>query len=166
MRRLGAAAPVETRVYLTGGASAVLMGWRESTVDVDLRMMPESDPLFRAISGLKEELNLNVELASPPDFIPALPDWESRSLPIAREGRVDWRHFDFYSQALAKIERGHRQDLEDARLMLTEGLVEPLKLIDFLGRIEPELIRYPAIDAATFAEKVKEFLAGRSGQGG
>ncbi len=29
--------PPGTRMYLTGGATAVLEGWRESTVDVDVR---------------------------------------------------------------------------------------------------------------------------------
>lgn len=34
MRVFGAAAPVPTRVYFTGGATAVLLGWRASTIDV------------------------------------------------------------------------------------------------------------------------------------
>ncbi len=33
-RELGRAAPAGTRMYLTGGATAVLEGWRESTVDL------------------------------------------------------------------------------------------------------------------------------------
>ena len=28
------------RVYLTGGASAVIVGWRDLTVDVDLKLDP------------------------------------------------------------------------------------------------------------------------------
>ena len=36
MQALGAAANAETRVYFTGGATAVLEGWRATTVDVDL----------------------------------------------------------------------------------------------------------------------------------
>jgi hypothetical protein len=35
MRTLGRAAQVEGRIYLTGGATAVLNGWRASTIDVD-----------------------------------------------------------------------------------------------------------------------------------
>lgn len=36
MRRLGDRARRDTRVYLTGGATAVLLGWRETTIDYDL----------------------------------------------------------------------------------------------------------------------------------
>lgn len=38
MRELGRAARHEGRVYLTGGATAVLYGWRESTIDIDVKM--------------------------------------------------------------------------------------------------------------------------------
>jgi hypothetical protein len=41
MRELGAASSRPARVYLTGGATAVLLGWRTSTIDVDLKMVPE-----------------------------------------------------------------------------------------------------------------------------
>ena len=36
-----------------------------------------------------------------------------------------FHHFDLYAQALAKIERGHAQDVDDVREMLRRGLVEP-----------------------------------------
>src|SRR6185295_19020949 len=38
MAALGEAANHETRVYLTGGASAVLQGWRLTTLDVDIEI--------------------------------------------------------------------------------------------------------------------------------
>jgi hypothetical protein len=41
MRLFGRAAKAECRVYFTGGVTAVLMGWRTSTVD--LRFEPETD---------------------------------------------------------------------------------------------------------------------------
>lgn len=100
----------ETRVYFTGGASAVLFGWRATTIDVDLRILPESDRLLRAMPALKERLELNIELASPADFIPPIPGWEERSRFIETQARLLFFHYDFYSQALAKIERGHAQD--------------------------------------------------------
>lgn len=65
MRRLGMAADGPGRVYLTGGACAVLLGWRGSTIDVDLSFAPERDSLFRAIPELKNALDVNVELAAP-----------------------------------------------------------------------------------------------------
>jgi hypothetical protein len=49
MRALGSAADEPARVYLTGGATAVLIGWRASTIDVDLRVEPDRDAVFRAI---------------------------------------------------------------------------------------------------------------------
>ena len=41
-------------MYLTGGATAVLEGWRPSTVDVDVRFEPESEEPLRLIAELKE----------------------------------------------------------------------------------------------------------------
>jgi uncharacterized nucleotidyltransferase DUF6036 len=101
-----------------GGATAVLHGWRPTTIDVDLVMRPEDDTLLRAIPDLKEELQINVELASPLDFIPVPPGWEDRGTFICQMGRVRFFHFDLYAQALAKVERGHRQDLADVREMI------------------------------------------------
>jgi hypothetical protein len=57
MRELGRAAHAEGRVYLTGGATAVLNGWRATTVDVDIKLIPEGklafhhfDPIAQALS--------------------------------------------------------------------------------------------------------------------
>lgn len=103
MRALGAEARERARLYFTGGATAVLVGWRETTIDVDLRIAPESDSLLRAIPRLKEELQINIELASPADFIPEIPGWEDRSLYIAKEGPLTFYHYDFYAQAWPRL---------------------------------------------------------------
>lgn len=42
LSRLGAAAQEPTTAYLTGGSTAVLLGWRESTIDIDLKLVPDS----------------------------------------------------------------------------------------------------------------------------
>lgn len=110
MRALGAEADREGRIYFTGGATAVLLGWRRSTIDVDLRFEPEVDRLLRALPRLKEEHRINIELASPADFIPVPSGWADRSLFIATAGKVSFFHFDPYAQALAKVERSHVQD--------------------------------------------------------
>ena len=73
LRALGQQATGDLRIYLTGSATAVLHGWRQSTVDVVLKMEPERDEVFRAIPRLKQEHQVNVELASPEQFIPELP---------------------------------------------------------------------------------------------
>jgi hypothetical protein len=82
--------------------------------------VPEQDALYRALPRLKEELQLNVEIANPAHFIPELPQWQERSLFIERRGRASYYHYDPYAQALAKIVRGHAKDLADvAQLSLT-----------------------------------------------
>lgn len=158
MRALGRAAEVEGRVYLTGGATAVLHGWRASTIDVDIKVIPDRDELLRAIPRLKEELNLNVELAAPSDFIPVLDGWEERSPLIRREGRISFHHFDPVAQALAKAERGHEQDLLDVKQMIASGLVDPADARAQFDLIEPELYRFPAIDPASFRRSVEELF--------
>jgi len=65
MRALGNEARGEGRVYFTGGASAVLIGWRASTIDIDLKLDPEPPGAFEAIATLKDRLSVNVELAAP-----------------------------------------------------------------------------------------------------
>ncbi len=157
-RELGRVARAPVEIYLTGGSTAVLEGWREATIDVDLRFEPEADELLRALPALKERLGVNVELASPPDFIPELPGWRERSPFVLREGSVTVRHFDLYSQALSKIERGFEQDLSDVREMLDGGFVEPARLRELYEAIEPELYRYPAIDPPAFRRKLSATL--------
>jgi hypothetical protein len=134
------------RVDLTGGASAVLFGWRASTVDVDLSFEPEHGVLFQALPELKERLHVNIELARPSDFVPELPGWRDRCLFIAREGELDAFHYDPYSQSLFKIERGHETDLVDVREMVRRGLVEPARLRELFAQVEADLVRHPAID--------------------
>ena len=154
MSALGDAADVSARVYFTGGATAVLLGWRESTIDIDLTWRPERDEVFRALPSLKERLQVNVELVGPADFVPAPPGWEERSRHIGREGRLDFFHCDFYAQALSKIERGHAQDLRDVDEMITRRLVEPAELRRLFEAIVPKLHRYPAIDPDAFRRSV------------
>ena len=67
-----------------------------------------------------------------------------------REGRVQFFHCDFYSQALAKIERGHSQDRADIETMLEAGIVVPA------------LYRYPAVDPAAFRRALESALAARA----
>jgi hypothetical protein len=156
MRALGAESHADARVYMTGGATAVLHGWRTSTIDVDIKIVPDTDEVFRAIPAVKERLQINVELASPDDFIPVRQGWEDRSPFIAREGRLSFHHFDLYAQALAKIERGHAQDAVDVRELFQRGLVDRVKLVAYFDAIEPQLYRYPAIDPATFRQAVSD----------
>ena len=155
MKALGREADQPAHVYLTGGATAVLYGWRESTIDVDMKMVPDLDRVFRTIPEIKERLQINIELASPDDFIPVREGWEDRSPFIAQEGHLVFRHFDLYAQVLSKIERGHAQDEGDVREMFDRGLVDRGKLLEYFSAIEPRLYRYPAIDPAAFRRAVE-----------
>jgi len=156
MEAFGRAASGSVRVYLVGGTTAVLLGWRATTVDVDFVMRPEDEGILRALPSLKETLQLNLEMASPADFIPVPPGWEDRGRFEAQVGRVAFYHFDLYAQALAKVERGHSRDLIDLREMVGRGLVEPRRALEYFARVEPELYRFPAIDAASFRRAVEE----------
>jgi len=64
MKSIGRGEKKKARVYFVGGATAVLLGWRETTIDIDLKIVPELDEILRKLPQLKEDLQLNVELAS------------------------------------------------------------------------------------------------------
>jgi hypothetical protein len=145
------------RIYLTGGATAVLHGWRPMTIDIDLKPDPEPLGLFEALAILKDQLDINVELASPDQFIPAVPGWRERSLFIARHGLVEFFHYDPYGQALSKLQRRHERDLRDVRSMLRAKLISRDRLREMFTLIKPQLIRYPAVDPASFEAAVLEF---------
>ena len=144
-------------IYLTGGATALLHGWREMTVDVDLKADPEPQGFFEAIAVLKDELSINIELASPSDFIPELPRWRDRCIFICQQGKLDFHHYDPYSQALSKLERGHTRDLTDVAAMHHAQLIQSDLLLEYFYSIESQLIRYPAIDPSSFKAVVLNF---------
>ncbi len=155
MRELGSVVRSDGCVYFTGGVSAVLLGWREMTLDVDVKADPEPLGFFEGLPKLKEQLDINIELASPDLFVPPLPGWRERSLFIATHGRLAFYHYDFYGQALAKIERAHPRDRLDVRSMIEAGLVQPDRLAALVAEVQGEMLRYPAIDAAALTESVR-----------
>lgn len=160
-RELGRAVGPETRMYLTGGATAVLEGWRASTVDIDVRFEPDSDSALSRIRDLKEELEVNVELASPLDFLPALEGWRDRSRFRFKEGNLEVFDFDPYSQAMSKLERGFELDLADVGHMVDSGQVEPSELLRLFEGIREELYRFPAVDPARLRTAVESLLSER-----
>lgn len=162
-QELSRAATKPADIFLTGGATAVLFGWRETTLDLDLKLIPDSDELLRSIPRIKEKLQLNVELASPDQFIPELPGWRERSLFIRQIQKLSYWHYDPYSQALAKLERGHAKDRADVEAMEPMGLIARPELLRLYGEIEPSLYRFPAIDVREFRSAVEEYCASRPG---
>jgi hypothetical protein len=162
LRALSREAEREARLYLTGGATAVLYGWRPYTIDLDIKLVPEDERLLRALPVIAERLGINVERSCPGDYLPELEGWEDRSPLAAREGRLACHHYDLCAQALAKIARGHVQDMADIEAMLSRGLVAPPDLREHLRRIEPRLHLFPAINAASLRLWVEEALASSS----
>ena len=118
---------------------------------------------WEAIAELKEALDINIELASPDQFIPPVPGWRDRSVHIGRHGEVDFYHFDPLSQALAKLARGHDRDVSDVRAMLERELFGLDDLLDGLAKIQPELLRHPALDASAFLRRVRSFAEDQRG---
>lgn len=159
LRELGRHAEAPTQLFLVGGSSALLHGWRSSTIDVDMRLEPDSGGVARSIPEIKDRLAVSVEFVSPLDFLPPLPGWRDRSRFLRQEGKLAIFEFDFYSQALAKIERGFETDLADVRSMFTEGLVESQKLQSLFSAIVGECFRFPAVDVQAFAADVARAIA-------
>ncbi len=159
MEEMGRRSRGPGQVYLTGGATAVLFGWRDTTVDVDCKLDPEPAGAFEAIAQLKDELDINIELASPDQFIPAVTGWQERSIPIATFGAVQFAHYDPIGQALAKIERGHTRDLLDVRAMLERRLITTDSLFEGFEAIRAALLRYPSLDEKIFETKLRQFVA-------
>jgi hypothetical protein len=156
LHALGRVGAPGDRAYLAGGASAVTVGWRASTKDVDLRIEAQhSDALLREIAELKERLDVNVELAGPLDFLPEPAGWRDRSVYLGRFGAIDVFHTDFALQALAKLQRGLDRDLSDVDAMLSRELTTRQAIRETFQQIEPELYRFPAIDAPAFHAAVE-----------
>ncbi|MGH9195927.1 MAG: DUF6036 family nucleotidyltransferase, partial [Acidimicrobiia bacterium] len=87
-------------------------------------------------------------------FIPVASDWRERSTWIVTHGSVSYFHFDLYAQALAKLERGHEQDLADIEQMLSRELIDRAKTLEYFAEIEPNLYRFPAVDPVSFRQVV------------
>jgi hypothetical protein len=165
MEALGKEARSSGCIYFTGGASALLIGWRSSTVDIDIRLDPEPSGIFQAIAKLKQELNINIELASPQDFLPPLPGWRNRSVFIGKRGQISFYHYDFTAQALSKLSRGFDRDIKDIEAMYAQKLFSLSKLRDCFEAIAPELIRFPSLNPDVLRSRVENFIERFEDQG-
>jgi hypothetical protein len=160
MTGLGRAVKSPARIYFTGGVTAVLLGWRDTTMDVDLKAIPEPVGFFEALPKLKESIDMNIELASPDDFVPALPGWEDRSTFISKEGPLSFFHYDFYGQAFSKIERLHKRDRLDIERMVSDGFVKPARLLELFLQVKDKLNHYPALEQSRLSLRMEQFARG------
>lgn len=165
LEALGRACRGPGTLYLTGGATALLEGWRTATIDVDLKLDPEPEGVFAAIARVKQELEVNIELASPADFLPELADWRAQSQPVGRFGPLEVRHYDFRAQALAKLARGFERDVADVRAMLERGLVDCASLWGALREMASRLERFPRVDPARLEARLETICGSRPRDG-
>ncbi|MBF6589399.1 MAG: hypothetical protein IVW57_02570 [Ktedonobacterales bacterium] len=155
LERLGQQAHTPGRLYLVGGTTMVYEGFRATTVDIDV--LVEADdlgPLMAVIRALKDSLDLNIEFVSPGDFIPLPAGWRERSIYIGRYGPLDVFHFDLYSMALSKIERGTERDFHDVVALLGSGRLDAAVLDALFAEVLPRVVTegMAGMDPAVFEE--------------
>ncbi len=59
MKALGRGVTVPARIFFVGGATAVLLGWRDSTIDIDLKTIPDRERFCTTIFTLKRSRRLS-----------------------------------------------------------------------------------------------------------
>ena len=160
MREIARTAPggQAYRVYLVGGGTAVLSGWRPTSIDADFFAPDES--VFRDIQGIRERLNVNVEFTRPEQFVPALEGSEGRHVFIETVGRVSYYHYDPYAQVFAKVVRGFDRDLDDARHFVVSGMVDAAKLLELVRSVPLfAYAKYPSLPRDAVVQAVEDFVS-------
>lgn len=128
------------RVFLVGGTCLVYEGFRAQTLDIDMTyelQAGEHGSFVRTVQRLKHELQVNVEEVSPAEFIPLPSGADERARYVGRFGGLDVYHFDPYSTALSKIERGREGDFADALTLLHHGWITWANLEQRFAEILP-----------------------------
>jgi hypothetical protein len=162
LQQLGRTFRKPGRLYLVGGAALVHAGVRPGfTQDIDIQVSGANEgELIVAIQRLIQQLQINVEFASPADFIPLPSQWEMHAQYVGRYGVVDVFYFDFYSIALSKIERGNSRDIADVELLVQQGIITLNELDAAYREVLAQLGqgRYPRITPQRFSERYTAVL--------
>lgn len=144
-------------LYLMEDAALVHLRIRPGfTQDIDIQVSGANEgELIVAIQRLIQRMQINVEFASPGDFIPLPSQWETHAQYVGRYGSIDVFYFDFYSIALSKIERGNTRDIADVRLLVQKGIITLDELDAAYQQVLTQLGkgRYPRITPERFAER-------------
>ncbi|GAC1464057.1 MAG: hypothetical protein PVS3B3_23180 [Ktedonobacteraceae bacterium] len=156
LKNLGRAFRKQGRLYLVGGAALVHLGVRGGStqdIDIEIRSVNE-DEMSESIRRLKDTMKINVEFASPSDFIPIPSQWETNAKYVGRYGSIDVFYFDFYSIALSKIERGSTSDINDVMLLVQQGIIALQELDNAYNEVLPRVGKRPynRLDPQKFAE--------------
>ncbi len=120
----------------------VFEGLRDQSIDIDLayEVAPaDLDAFAQTVRQLKDELDINVEEASPSDFIPLPSGAKERATFVSRFGDLDVFHFDLYSTALSKLVRGLEEDLADIVALIRANRIEQPMLEKYYQEIRPRL---------------------------
>ena len=142
------------RFYLVGGTSVVYEGLRRQTMDIDLAIEVAAGnhgELLAVLREARDTLDINIEEVAPSDFIPLPAGYVDRHQFIGRFGEVDVFHFDLYSTALSKIERGRRQDQLDVIALLESNRLK----WDRLQAMYAEIL--PLMDQKSLKQDSKDF---------
>ncbi len=162
LQQLGRTFRKPGRLYLVGGAALVHAGVRPGfTQDIDIQVSGANEgELIVAIQRLIQQMQINVEFASPADFIPLPSQWEMHAQYAGRYGGVDVFYFDFYSIALSKIERGNSRDIADVKLLVQQGIITLNELDEAYREVLAQLGqgRYPRITPQRFSERYTAVL--------
>ncbi len=115
------------RLYLVGGAVLIDLGLRATTLDVDF-VAEADDPraleeLEDAIRHLKDEMDINVEPASPADFLPIPSTALGQSRYVDRFGSLSVYYYHLPSLVISKAARALERDLDDVERLVRSGEV-------------------------------------------
>lgn len=152
---LGSTVHQPGRLYLVGGTTMVYEGFRATTMVIDVFVEADNPgPILSTIRELKDRLDVNVEFASPRDFIPLPVGWRERGVFIGRYGQIDVFHFDLMSMALSKIERGTERDCQDVLALVRSGRIDPDALDTAFAEVLPRVATegLGSMDPAVFEE--------------
>jgi hypothetical protein len=149
-------------LYLAGGSMLVYEGFRPRTIDVDYRIeltAGDDTQFIQALRAAQRAVNLNIEPASPADFIPLPSGWRERSRFLTQEGGLSVYAFDLLSTALAKIERGQERDIDDVLALCRTGSLSVMQIAQAFEEIAPriEIEALPRVTEQDFRRKVEAF---------
>ena len=169
LQRLGLRFTRPGRLYLVGGTTMVYEGFRQQTLDIGIsfEVADEDHSAFiAAVRDLREQLSLNIEEASPAEFIPLPSGHHERSQFLGRYGQLEVFHFDLYNTALSKIKRGTESDFDDVLTLLDRGRLALSLLSEYFDEIvtryATESLRQDPVEYRKKFEILKEMWRSRS----
>ena len=126
-----------------GGTTLVYEGLRQQTLDIDISFEVDDQDrsaFVGSIARLARAALSQYQRGLPPPTSSRSPaGFRERSPFLGRYGQLEVFHFDLYSTALSKIERGTESDFDDVLSLLRSGRIEPAVMT---GYFEEIMVRY------------------------